>query len=83
MATLCGLAKAVRTGELALVVQIRKSQHADQLSYHPDPDPGLYIALSQNLYLRMFGIHERASPADPNLQDLHGVGQQQNNWEES
>jgi hypothetical protein len=28
-------------GELTLVVQIRDSQQADQLSYHPGPDQGL------------------------------------------
>ena len=31
----------------------------------------------------MVGMHERASPAVPKLQDLHDTGQQQDNWEES
>jgi hypothetical protein len=31
----------------------------------------------------MVGMHERASAADPKLQDLHGPGQQQDKWEES
>jgi hypothetical protein len=30
-------------GELTLVVQIRQSQCIDQLSYHPGPDPGLWL----------------------------------------
>ena len=32
--------KGESTGELALVVWLRESQHADQLSYRPGPDPG-------------------------------------------
>jgi len=27
-------------GQLSLVVGMRQSQQADQLSYHPHPDPG-------------------------------------------
>jgi hypothetical protein len=52
-------------GELALVVQIKKSQQADQLNYRAElAHPKIYI------------ICERASPIDPKLQDLHGTGQQ-------
>ena len=30
----------------------------------------------------MTGKDERASPADPKLQDIHDTGQQQDNWKE-
>ena len=29
---------------VTLVLQIRESQHADQLSYHPGPNPGSEVA---------------------------------------
>ena len=52
--------------------------------YHPNPDPGHSVGQPQNLYhLRMVGTHERASPTDPKLQDLHDTGQQKDNQEES
>lgn len=35
-------------GELTLAT--RKSRQAEQLSYHPDPDPGLRIGPPQNVY---------------------------------
>ena len=43
---------------------------ADQLSYHPGPHPGLWVGSPQNLHLWTAGARERASPADPKLQDL-------------
>ena len=67
-------------GELALMVQIRESWWADQLSYHPGPDLGLCIGPHPNLHHRqMVGICERASPAIPQREDLHDIGQQQDN----
>lgn len=36
-----GNASQNSAGELALVVQIRESQYADQFSYYSGPDPGL------------------------------------------
>ena len=40
MAAWGDLARAV-AGELAPIVQAKESQQADQLSRHPDPNPGL------------------------------------------
>ena len=71
-------------GEPTLVVQIRESPCYDQLSYQAGPDPGLWDGLPQNLYyLQTVEMCERASPADPKLQDLYDTGQQQDNQEES
>jgi hypothetical protein len=71
-------------GELILVIWLRESLHADQLSYHPCTDPGLWVGPTQNLNnLKMFRMCERSRPADPKLQDLPDTEQQQDNQEES
>ena len=57
-------------GKFALMVYMCERWQADQLSYHPDPDPNWTA-----------GVLERASPADPKLQDLHNIEQLQDNCE--
>ena len=72
------------SGELLLMVKIGECWQADQLSYHPGPDPELWVGPPQSLYyLQMVGICEKISPAVPKQQDLHDARQQQDNWEES
>jgi hypothetical protein len=71
-------------GEPTLVVQIRESPCYDQLSYQAGPDPGLWDGLPQNLYyLQTVEMCERASPADPKLQNLYDTGQKQSNQDEA
>jgi hypothetical protein len=75
----------------SVVVQIRESWRAKQLSYLPAPPPlcpgphsGPGIGPPPNLHhLWTVGMHERASPADPKLGDLRDIEQQQDSWEES
>jgi hypothetical protein len=57
----------VSAGELA----------GDQLSYHPGPDPELWV----RTHLWTAGVCEEGGPADPKLQDLHDTKQQQDNLE--
>lgn len=61
---------AGQAGELVLVAQVQESREADQLSYHPGPDPA-------SPHLRTPGAFNRAGPSEPKLQDLHDTGQQQ------
>lgn len=37
-------------GELVLVVKLRETWHTDPLSYHPRPDPDLWVGSLQNPY---------------------------------
>lgn len=63
-------------------MQIKERWWAEQLSYYPDPDPGLSIGLPRYC-LRIVGTYERAIPAVGKLQNLYHIEQQQNNPEES
>jgi hypothetical protein len=75
MADLGDLAETCRVG------QMRESWQADLLSYHPCPDPELWIVPSQSLYhLATIVLREKASPAVLKHPDLHDTGQQQDDW---
>lgn len=65
------------------MVQIRE-QAADQLGHHPDSVPGFWVGpAKKNLcHLKIVGRHERSSPAEPGIHDLHETGQQQVGREE-
>lgn len=57
--------------ELFLVIQVRESQRADQLSYNPGLDLSLCFGLLPNWYNLWIGqSQERDGPAESNLQDL-------------
>ena len=61
-----------------------ESQQTDQPSYHPIPEPGLFISPPPHPpHLGSAGAPEGAGPADPKLQDLHDKEQQQSIQEES
>jgi len=79
-------------GELTLVVWVWESLfwchelswQADQLSYYPGQDPGLWVDPPQHLlHLWTVGACEGADPIASKLQDLHDTGQEQDIWEES
>ena len=79
-------------GEFALMVHIRESWKLKikklrkrELTGWPAQLPHrLWISPPKNLYhLPMVGAHEKASPADPKLHNLHDTGQQRDNWQES
>lgn len=57
------------SGELFWVVKIRENWWVDQLSYHPDTDPGLCGSPphTHTLYLWNSGACDGAQPADPKL----------------
>jgi hypothetical protein len=64
----------MKVGELAGAVLesspviVDGSQWGKQLSYHPGPDPGLYIGPPKNLYyLQMVGTSERVHPSSLKL----------------
>jgi hypothetical protein len=55
-----------------------ESWWADQLTYHPGSDPGVWDGLPQNLRCLSTGkVHEGAGPTELKLQDLHDTEQQQ------
>lgn len=55
----------------------RQAGATDQLSYHPDPEPGLGIGPSQHpSHLWTSGVYEGARPADSKLKDLQDIEQQ-------
>lgn len=57
---------------------------ANQLSYHPGPDPGPWVDPPQHLpYWWAARAQEWIAPADPQPQELHDWEQQQKIWEQS
>jgi hypothetical protein len=71
--------------DLTLVLRLLKSWQADQISYHPDPDPGLWADPPQHIpHLSTTGVvHKSYTKATPKLWALHNTGQWKNIWEES
>lgn len=70
-----------KAGELALVVQVQERGWVDKLSYHPDPDPGLWDCPFQHL------LHPWTAGAQwcgwswrPKLQDLHDTDKTGGSW---
>lgn len=69
--------------ELALLVRTRESWQADQPCNYSGPEPGLWVGPPQYPpHLGSAGAHEGTSFADPKLQNLHDIGQQQDVQEE-
>lgn len=79
----CALPQGHETGELTLVVWLRKSRQADQLSYQSQIQGSELAPLQSQYHLQMSGTCEKAGPAVPKLQDLCDMGQQQDNQEEA
>ena len=73
-------------GELTppLAWEAWESWQADQFSYHTGSDPGFELIPPQHPpHLWTAGVCEGDGSTDPNLQDLHDTGQQQDISEES
>lgn len=71
-------------GELGLLASVRENWQADQRSYHPGWEPGLWVGSPQHsLHLWNAGACEGAEPEYPQLHDLRDTRQRRDIQEES
>jgi hypothetical protein len=67
-----------------VLVSVQESWQADQLSYLPSPDLGLWVPTPTSTpSMNYWSTWRAASPTDPKLQDLHCTGQWQDIPKES